>query len=151
MANRWRKSGKVADFISGGSRITADGDCSHEIKRRLLLGRKVMTSLRQFSCSVVSNSLWPRELQHARLPCTSTTPGVYPNSCPSSQWCHPAVSSSVIPFSSCPQSLPASRSFPISELFPWGGKSIGVSALASVLPKNTEDWSPLEWTARRSY
>ena len=75
-----------------------------------------------------------------------TTPGVHPNSCPSSQWCHPAILSSVIRFSSCPQPLPASESFPMSQLFTWGGQSIGVSASASVLPKNTQDWSPLEWT-----
>ena len=100
----------------------------------------------QFSHSVVSNSLWPRELQHTRPPCTSPTPGVHPNSCPSSWWCYPAMSSSVVPFSSCPQSLPATGSFPMSLLFAWGGQSSGVSALASVLPKNTQDWSPLEWT-----
>ena len=100
----------------------------------------------QISCSVVSDSLRPHELQHTRLPCPSPTPGIHPNSCPSSQWCHPAISSSVIPFSSCPQSHPASESFPKSQLFAWGGQSIGVSALASVLPKNTQDWSPLEWT-----
>ena len=76
-------------------------------------------------------------------PCPSPTPGVHPNSCPSSRWCHPAISSSVVPFSSCPQSLPASRSFPMSQLFAWGGQSIGVSASASVLPMNTQDWSPL--------
>ena len=100
----------------------------------------------QFSCSVTSDSLWPHELQHARPPCPSTTPGVHPNSCPSSGWCHPAISSSVVPFSSCPQSLPASESFPMSQLFTFGGgQSIGVSTLASVLPKNTEDWSPSEW------
>ena len=79
-------------------------------------------------------------------PCPSPTPGVHSNSCPLSWWCHPAISSSVIPFSSCPQSLPASESFPVSQLFSWGGQSTGVSALASVLPKNTQDWSPLEWT-----
>ena len=100
----------------------------------------------QFSCSVMSDSLWPHESQHARPPCPSPTPRVHPNSCPSSRWCHPAISSSVIPFSSCPQSLPASESFPMSQPFTWGGQSIGVSALASVLPKNTQDWSPLEWT-----
>ena len=100
----------------------------------------------QFSHSVVSDSLRPHELQHTRPPCPSPTPGVPLNSCPSSQWCHPAISSSVIPFSSCPQSLPASESFPMSQLFAWGGQSIGVSALASILPKNTQDWSPLEWT-----
>ena len=100
----------------------------------------------QFSCSVVFDSLWPRESHHARPPCPPPTPGVYSNSCPLSRWCQPAISSSVIPFSSCPQSLPASESFPMSQLFAWGGQSIGVSALASVLPKNTQGWSPLEWT-----
>ena len=98
----------------------------------------------QFSRSVVSNSLRPHELQHARSPCPSPTPGVHPNSCPLSRWCQPAISSSVIPFSSCPQSLPASESFPMSQLFSWSGQSIGVSAWTSVLPKNTQDWSPLE-------
>ena len=103
--------------------------------------------------SVVSDSLWPHELHHARPPCPSPTPGVYSNSRPSSQWCHPAISSSVIPFSSCPQSLSASESFPMSQPFAWGGQSIGVSASASVLPKNTQDWSPLErtgWTSLQS-
>ena len=100
----------------------------------------------QFIRSVVSDSLWPHELQHARPPCPSPTPGVHPNSCALSWSCHPAISSSVIPFSSCPQSVPASGSFPMSQLFTWGGQSIGVSALASVLPMNTQDWSPLGWT-----
>ena len=100
----------------------------------------------QFSCSVVSNYLWPHESQHARPPCPSPTPRVYSNSCPSSRWCHPAISSSVIPFSSCPQSLPASGSFPTSQLFASGGQNIGASASASVLPVNTQDWSPLGWT-----
>ena len=100
----------------------------------------------QFSCSVVSNSLWSHELQHTRPPCPSPTPGIYPNSCPSSRWCHPTISSSVFPFSSCPQSLPASGSFPMSQLFASGGQSIGVSASASVPPMNTQDWSPLGWT-----
>ena len=100
----------------------------------------------QFNRSVVSDSLPPHELKHARPPCSSPTPRVHSNSCPSSQWCHPAISSSVVPFSSCPQFLPASESFPMSQLFTWGGQSTGVSALASVLPKNTQDWSPLEWT-----
>ena len=99
----------------------------------------------QFSRSVVSDSLWPHELQHARPPCPVSTPGVHSNSRPSSQWCHPAISSSVVPFSSCPQSLPASESFPMSQLFAWGGTSIGVSAFTSFLPKNTQGWSPLEW------
>ena len=100
----------------------------------------------QFSRSVVSDSLRPRGLLHTRPPCPSPTPGVYLNSCPLSWWCHPTISPSVIPFSSCPKSLPASRSFPMSQLFAWGGQSIGVSALASDLPRNTQDWSPLEWT-----
>ena len=100
----------------------------------------------QFSRSVVSDSMRPHELQHARPPCPSPTPGVYPHSCVSSRWCHPAISSSVDPFSSCPQSLPASGSFPMSQLFTWGGQSIRVSALASVLSMNTQDWFPLEWT-----
>ena len=102
----------------------------------------------QFSGSVVSNSLQSHELQHTRPPCPSPTPGVHPNSCPLSQWCHPAISSSVVPFSSHPQSLPASVSFPMSQLFAWGGQSIGVSASASVLPMNTQDWSPSGWTGR---
>ena len=99
----------------------------------------------QFSCSVVSDSLQPHESQHTRPPCPSPTPGVHSDSSPSSRWCHPAISSSVVPFSSCSQSLPESASFPMSQLFTWGGQSIGVSALASVLPENTQDWSPLEW------
>ena len=100
----------------------------------------------QLSPSVVSNSLWPHKLQHTRPPCPSPIPRVHPNSCPSSQRCHPAVSSSVVPFSSCPQSLPASESFPMSQLFAWGGQSIRVSASASVLPMNIQDRSPLGWT-----
>ena len=97
----------------------------------------------QFSCSVMSDSLQPHELQHARPPCSSSTPGVYSNSCPSRRWCHPAISSSVVPFSSCPQSLPASGAFPMSQLFASSGQSIVVSASGSVLPMNTQDWSPL--------
>ena len=100
----------------------------------------------QFSHSVVSDSLLPHESQHARPPCPSPTPGVHSNLCPSSWWCHPAISYSVVPFSSCPQSLPASGSFPMSQLFARGGQSTGVSALASFLPKNTQDWSPSERT-----
>ena len=100
----------------------------------------------QFSCSVVSDSLRPHESEHARPPCPSPTPGVYPNSCPSNWWYHPAISSYVVPFFSCPQSHLASGSFPISQLFTWGGQSIGVSASASVLPMNTQDWFPLGWT-----
>ena len=99
-----------------------------------------------FSRSVVSSSLWPHESQHARPPCPSPSPGVHSNSCPSSRWCHPAISSSVVPFSSCPQSLPASESFPMGQLFAWRGQSTGVSALVSFLPKNAQGWSPSEWT-----
>ena len=101
---------------------------------RTTVGRKAASV--QFSRSVVSDSLRPHELQHARPPCPSPTPGVYSKSCPSSRWCHPAISSSVIPFSSCPQSLPASGSFPMSQLFVWGGQSIGISASASVPTSN---------------
>ena len=100
----------------------------------------------QFSRSVVSDCLQPHESQHARPPCPSPTPRVHSNSCPSSRWCHPAISSSIVPFSSCPQSLPASQSFPVSQLFAWGGQSTGVSALASFLPKKSQGWSPSEWT-----
>ena len=100
----------------------------------------------QFSHSVMSDSLRPHESQHARPLCPSPTPGVYSNPCPSSRWCHPAISSSVVPFSSFPQPLPASGSFPVSQLFAWGGQSTGVSASASVFPINTQDWSPLGWT-----
>ena len=100
----------------------------------------------QFSCSVMSDSLWPHDSQHARPPCPSPTHRVYSNSCPSSQWCPPAISSSVVLFSSCPQFLPASGYFPMSQLLAWGGQSIGVSVSASVLPMNTQDWSPLVWT-----
>ena len=100
----------------------------------------------EFSGSVVSDSVRPHESQHARPPCPSPTPGVHSNSHPSSGWCHPAISSSVVPFSSCPQSLPTSESFPVSQLFAWGGQSTGVSALVSLLPKKSQGWSPLEWT-----
>ena len=101
----------------------------------------------KFVQSVMSDSLQPYELQHTRLPCPSSTPRVHSDSCPSSQWCHSAISSSVIPFSSCPQSLPVSESFPMSQHFAWGGQSIGVSALASFLPKKSQGWSPSEWTS----
>ena len=104
----------------------------------------------QFSRSVVSDSLWPHEPQHARPPCLSPTPRVYSNSCSSSRWCHPAISSSVVPFSSCPQSLPASGSFQMNQLFTWGGQTIGVSASASVLLMNTQDRFPLGWTGSTS-
>ena len=100
----------------------------------------------QFSCSVVYNSLWPHGLQHIRPPCPSPTPRAYSTSCPLSRWCHPATSSSVVPFSSHLQSFPASGSFPMNKLFTSDGQSIGVSASASVLPMNIQDWSPLGWT-----
>ena len=105
-----------------------------------------MLSSVQFSRSVMSDSLRPHESQYARPPCPSPTPGIYPNPNPSSQWCRPAISSSVIPFSSCPQSFPASGSFPMNQLFTSGGQNIGVSASASVLPMNNQDWPPLGWT-----
>ena len=104
----------------------------------------------QFSCSVMSYSLRPYEPQHARPPCPSPTPRVYPNSCPLSQWCHQTISSSIVPFSSCPLSFPASGSFQMSQLFASGGQSIGVSASTSVLPMNTQDWSPLGWIGKIS-
>ena len=100
----------------------------------------------QFSCSVVSDSLRPHESQHARPPCPSPSPGVHPDLHPSSQWCHPAISSSVVPFSSCLQSLSASESFPVSQLSTWCGQSTGVSALALFLPKKSQGWYPSEWT-----
>ena len=93
----------------------------------------------------MSDSLRPHESQHARPPCPSPTPGIHSNSCPSSRWCHPTISPSIVPLS-CPQSLPASGSFPMSQLFAWGAQNIGVSASASVLPMNTQDWCPLVWT-----
>ena len=105
----------------------------------------IYNSFISVSRSVVSDSLRPHESQHARPTCPRPTPGVNPNSCPSSWWCHPAISSSVVPFSSCPQSLPASGSFPMSHLVLWGGQSTGVSASGSVLPMNIRDWSPLRW------
>ena len=111
---------------------------------RLLLKCRCLGTI-QFSRTVVSDSLRPHELQHTRPPCPPPTAGVYPNSCPLSRWYHPTISSSVVPFSSCPQSFWASGSFPMSELFTSGGQSIGVSASTSVLPKNTQDWSPLGW------
>ena len=100
----------------------------------------------QFSRSVMSDSLQPYESQHSSPPCPSQTPRVHLNTCPLSKRWHPAISSSIVPFSSCPQSLPASGSFPMSQLFTWGSQSIGASASASVLPMNTQDWSPLGWT-----
>ena len=110
------------------------------------LTRHVPPSSVQFSHSDMSGSLRPHGLQHARPLCPSPTPGVYPNSCPLNQWCHPNISSSVIPFFSCLQSFPASGSFPVSQLFASGGQNIVISASTSVFPMNTQDWSPLGWT-----
>ena len=114
-----------------------------ELKKLDMKSCKAISSV-QFSRSVVSDSLWPHESQHARPPCPSPTPRVHSDSRPSSQWCNPAISSSVVPFSSCPQSLPASESFPMSQLFAWGGQSTGVSALTSFLPKKSQGWSPTD-------
>ena len=125
------------------------GWVKHNIESRLpgeiSIASDMQIQFSLFNHSVMSDSLWHCELQHARLPCLSPTSGVYSNSCPSSQWCHPAISSPVVPFSSCPQSLPASGSFPVSQHFTWGGKSIGVSALALVLPKNTQACFRMDW------
>ena len=114
--------------------------------RSLLVKKKSSISSVQFSCSGVSDSLWPRGLQHARFPCLLPVPGVYSNSCPLSPWCHPTISSSVIPFSFCLQSFPTSGSFPGSQSFASGAQSTGVSASTSVLSMNIQDWSPLGWT-----
>ena len=124
-----------------GSKITADGDYSHEMKRCSISLIFQFSSVTQ-SCP----TLRPHELQHARPPSPSSTPGVHSDSRPLSQWCHPAIWSSVIPFSSCPQCLPASESFPMSQVFGWCGQSTGVSALASFSPKKSQSWSPSEWT-----
>ena len=112
---------------------------------RVMLSAYLKPSV-QFSCSVISDSLRPHESQNTRPPCPSQIPRVYSNSCSSSRWCHTAISSSVVPFSSCPKYLPASGFSPMSQHFPWGGQSIGVSASALVLPMNIQDWSPLGWT-----
>ena len=125
-------------------RMDFELDCNFPVEKGPF-ARNQLSSV-QFSRSVVSDSLWPRESQHTRPLCPSPTPGVHSDSCPSSQWYHPAISSSVVPFSSCPQSLPASESFPMSQVFAWGGQSTGVSALASFLPKKSQGWSPSEWT-----
>jgi len=115
-------------------------------ERQGVMKRNQRTRSDQINRSVMSDSLWPHESQHARPPYPSPTPGVHSDSCPSSQWCHPPISSSVVPSSSWPQSLPASESFPMSQLFTGGGQSTGVSALASFLPKKSQGWSPSEWT-----
>ena len=132
--------------IPGSNRVTHHLAILWNMEGTLRMAQRQHFSSVQFSHSVESDSLRPHESQHARPPCPSPTLGVHSNSHPSSRWCYPAISPSVVPVSSCPQSLPASESFPMSQLFTWGGQSIGVSALASFLPMNTQDWSPLEWT-----
>ena len=135
-----------------GSHGKVRGTIRQKISRELMIEnfpnlRKNINLHIQFSSVTQScPTLWPNEPQHARPPCPSPTPGVYPNSCPSSRWCHPAISSSVVPLSSCPQSFPASGSFLMNQLFTWGGQSIRVSALTSLLPINTQDWLSLGWT-----
>ena len=147
-AARWRSS-----IQSAKTRLGADFGSDHELviaKYRLKLTKVGKTtrpfSSVQFSCSVVSDALQPHESRHARLPCSSPTPGVHSDSRPLSHWCHPAISSSVVPFSSCPQSLPASESFQMSQFFASGGQRIEVSTSTSVLPMNIQDLFPLEWT-----
>ena len=115
----------------------------HQVNYTVLLDRVQFSSVQSLSRVQLFAT---HESQHARPPCPSPTPGVHSSSCPLTRWGHPAISSSVVPFSSCPQSLPASESFPMSQLFAWGGQSTGVSSLASILPMNTQGWSPLEWT-----
>ena len=133
----------VCSFLTSGIRGSSWAALTQKIPQT---SHSPAISSVQFSRSLVSNSLWPHESQDARPPCPAPTPGVHSNSCSSSQWCHPTISSSVGPSSSWPQSLPASESFPISQLFAWGGQSTGVSASASFLPINTQDCSPLGWT-----
>ena len=148
----------IWDIKLRNSFVFFDSYRTHEQKQRCDIERETLLfmlqtmvflsfiSSVQFSRSVVSDSLRPHESQQARPPCPSPTSGVHSDSRPLSQWCHPAISPSVIPFSSCPQSLPVSELFPMNQLFAWGGKSIGVSALASFLPKKSQGWSPSEWT-----
>ena len=136
---------RISFTVSGEIKSVSNKQMLREFSITKPLLQQMFSSV-QLSHSVVSNSLWPHESQHARTPCLSPSPRVQSHSRPSSPWCHPAISSSVVPFSSCPQSLPASGSFPMSQLFTWGGQSIGVSASTSVLPMSTQDWFPLEWT-----
>ena len=130
-----------------GNKFFLQGPWWKQLRNSELKGQVVHTKLLvQFSHSVVPNSLWPYGLQHARPPCPSPTPGVHSNPCPLSQWCHPTISSSVVPFSSHLLSFPALGSFPMSQFFASGGQSIRVSASTSVLPMNIQDWFPLGWT-----
>ena len=134
----WRSKTRICRWFQGFDHSDKDNNFS-------VLPMLVFRSV-QFSHSVVSNSLWPHGMQHTRPPYPSPTPRVYPNSCPLSCWCHPTIIFSVVPFSSCLQSFPASGSFPMSQLFAWGGQNIGVSTSTSVLPMNTQDWFPLGLT-----
>ena len=148
---KWNKINKInkrSNFVVFLGGVAKESDTTEQLNndKKILQYIKDPIQSVQFSRSVVSYSLRPHESQHARPPCPSPTPGVHSDSYPSSQWCHPAISSSVIPFSSCPQSLPASESFPVSQHFAWGGQSTGVSALASLLPKKSQGWSPSEMT-----
>ena len=129
-----------------GTKLMRKGEAENFLRLWIIFHSSVQFSSVRFSHWVVSDSLQPHELPHARSLCPSPTPKVYSNSCPSGWWCHPTISSSVIPFS-CPPSLPASGSFSMSQLFAWGGQRIGVSASASVPPLNTQDWSPSGWTS----
>ena len=137
---------QIGGYIDRGDRYAYYLDCSDGASVCICPNSSKCIPSVQFSHSVVSYSLRPHELQHARPPCQSPTPGVYPDSHPLSQWCHPTILSSIVPFSSCLQSSPASGSFQMSQLFASGGQSIGVSASTLVLPMNTQDWSPLGWT-----
>ena len=143
---RWRGCGEKGTLLHYWWESQLVQQLWRTVEDSLKTGNRATITSVQFSRSVVSDSLQPHESQHVRPPCPSPTPGVHSDSCPSSRWCHPAISSSVVPFSSCPQSLPASESSPTSQLFKWGGQSTGVSALASFLPKKSQGWSPSEWT-----
>ena len=135
---------KIQHHLSTCSSVHGHQDCFQSGAVITKVALKIL--IHQFSCSVVSDSLRPHESQHTRPPCPSPTPGVYPNSCPLSRWCHLTISSSVVPFSSCLQSFPTSGSFQMSQLFASCGQNVGVSASTSVLPTNTQHWSPLGWT-----
>ena len=132
-------------FASASKHLNMWGKTDRTSRNRNKMNKLLQFRSVQFSHSVISNSWWPHEMQHTRPPCPSPTPEVYTNSCPLSRWCHPTVSSSVFPFSSCLQSFPASGSFQMSQVFASGGQSIGVWASTSVLPMNTQDWCPLGW------
>ena len=146
----WLAVGGNSWFTSSGFLTLGGDNCEACILQQLglpwLIKLVVQFSSVHFSLSVLSNSLQPHGLQDSRLPCPSPTPGVYPNSCPLSRWCHPTISSSLIPFFSCPQSFPASGSFQMSQVFVSDGQNIRLTALASVLSMNIEDWFPLGWT-----